>query len=102
MWGIWKARNNWVFNKIQEGPIGTLRQAHRIHVEYKNQQYLLDANIEDTIVIQPSLVIQWTQPPLGFTKINMDGAFDMGKGATRAIARDNAGASLGSLSIAFD
>ncbi|KAL9411912.1 hypothetical protein AB3S75_045503 [Citrus x aurantiifolia] len=74
LWAIWNARNKWLFEGKQENPSRVVANAEAIVESFKK-------------VRQPAIVYktkrnaekqkQWSPPPIGWQKVNVDAAVDV-------------------------
>lgn len=90
LWWCWKWRNDWVFNN----KCAPLR---RIIFVAKQIRYLSSARVRESNLGKNSsttpIMIAWLKPPIGWFKLNTDGAVDRveGKAAAGGLIRDSSG-----------
>ncbi|XP_039173794.1 uncharacterized protein LOC120296180 [Eucalyptus grandis] len=95
LWEIWKARNHFIFRRVQKSPDQVIDSAFalaslqkRVHQkDLKGHSSWLSPNRS------------WQPPPLGTMKINLDGSFPTAshRGSIAGMARDHSGRLLGGI-----
>ncbi|KAK8704530.1 hypothetical protein V6N13_048152 [Hibiscus sabdariffa] len=74
IWGIWKARNAWIFEGMKEPPILIWNS---ILKEFEEFQYITTANTMS--MRTTSVQMRWSPPPLNSIKINCDASFEISR-----------------------
>ena len=71
LWQIWKGRNDLVFNQIKLNPCEVIEYTKKL-----NSEFFEAIGYNQIPSPHPGTPLQiWTRPPMGFLKINTDGAF---------------------------
>ncbi|XP_026399608.1 uncharacterized protein LOC113295492 [Papaver somniferum] len=99
LWNIWKMRNDKVFNITQPLVPICIRKALE---DFKFFDLHHALNFCSSAILQRQNSIQWNPPPPFYIKINVDAAYNNGRGAASAVARDSYGLHLGSGAFCFD
>ncbi|KAK8647508.1 hypothetical protein V6N13_121243 [Hibiscus sabdariffa] len=85
VWGIWKARNAWIFDGSREHPILIWNSILKEFEEFQHQHVHNRSSSSPTR--GPSC---WSPPPSNFIKVNCDASFDSSKklAGLAAVARN--------------
>ncbi|OMO90725.1 hypothetical protein COLO4_18924 [Corchorus olitorius] len=96
IWHIWKGRNAVQFNGKKPDIEGTVRRAEMAWKEFE----LANSGKAKQDVIKEAGNLKWSPPSEGNIKINVDGAFEVGKGeaAVGVVARDSTGTTVAVIS----
>ncbi|XP_026416973.1 uncharacterized protein LOC113312434 [Papaver somniferum] len=99
LWKIWKMRNDKIFNSNQPSVPVCIRKALE---DFKNFDLHHALNYCASTTIQRKNTVHWQPPTLFYIKINVDVAYNNGKGVAATVARDSYGRHLGSAAFCFD
>ncbi|KAH7863681.1 hypothetical protein Vadar_020669 [Vaccinium darrowii] len=96
VWGIWKSRNQAMFDHCRADPVWVMQQAVRSAAEFLEANKEEESEMEILCADRPSKQVQWQAPTSGFVKINFDGAFiqNLNGGGIGVVARSDDGSFL--------
>nr|POF02794.1 3,9-dihydroxypterocarpan 6a-monooxygenase [Quercus suber] len=94
LWSIWGNRNQAIHNDTATSPYQTWELVKRAFLDFNEARL-------NPMPSPPLACNHWTAPPLGFFKINVDGATDPGGGNSciGVVIRDSSGSPFGALSL---
>ncbi|XP_026459852.1 uncharacterized protein LOC113360568 [Papaver somniferum] len=96
---IWKAGNDLIFNNTQ---LSVDICIHKSLEDFRNFDLHHALNYCSGIGVNHNTVAVWELPPSSFVKINVDDAFNNGKGDVAAVAVDSNGNHMGSGALCFN
>ncbi|XP_026383991.1 uncharacterized protein LOC113279510 [Papaver somniferum] len=99
LWNICKIRNDVIFNNVTPSVSQCISKALQ---DFKVFDIRNSLNFCTEVPINQVNVASWQFPPPLYIKINVDVAYNNGKGAVAAVARDSYGNHLGSGTLCFD
>ena len=73
LWNIWKQRNEKVFNTKDPDPLAVIRTASKHNIDYMTANSSLSC--VNHVGNSATKLKQWSNPPTGYLKINLDGSF---------------------------
>ncbi|XP_026378797.1 uncharacterized protein LOC113273263 [Papaver somniferum] len=99
LWNIWKVRNDLVFNNNHVSVVSCI---HKALEDFKVFDLHHALNYCSQILVNPNIIAVWELPPPLFMKINVDAAYNNGKGVVAAVAVDSFGNHLGCGALCFN
>jgi hypothetical protein len=95
MWAIWHARRKLILEEVHQSPLATYQFVQIYLSEMKTSKGEKKAKLAGAR--RPVAVAQWCPPPMGYCKINVDGAVakTANRGAVGAVCRAQNGMYLG-------
>ncbi|XP_037491749.1 uncharacterized protein LOC119369496 [Jatropha curcas] len=96
LWSLWEARNAAVWKGVFQDQWHVKRKAGSVLNDWERAQTVVQRTH------QPAQLVQWSRPPEGTLKINVDGAcFSTGYAGVGYVARDCNGAFIGAFQKSF-